>query len=861
MCFAERQTSFPEQAILYFLERDLKTPVLNRYRFPIGKAKYEIDIYVPKLKVGIEYAGSFWHKGREAYDLEKTFALNKKGIKIIRVKESNHDSVDGNIIFYKYDKGKGYKTLSWVIEKIENSLGCNPSQPIDIVDSNIAILNSFKENRLEGSLASSYPEVAAEWDYDKNDGLSPDQFTPSSNTKVWWTCQNGHSWKASINHRTNGQGCPYCAGRKLWGGFNDLASQRPDLVKEWDSEANEGLLPSQVNIHSTKKKWWICGKCGYKYQATVTQRVNGRGCPKCAGKVVVAGDNDLATLYPEIAKEWNQGKNENIKPSEFLPGSHKKVWWKCSKCQHEWQAMIYSRTVDGQGCPKCAGQVLVPGENDLATLYPEIAKEWDWEKNKPLKPSKVKPGTEKKVWWRCSKCGHEWQAMIYSRTGAGQGCPKCAGLILVPGENDLATLYPQLAKEWDYSKNGNLKPCNVRPGRHKSVWWKCSKCGHEWNAAIYSRASGAGCPACSGRAVIPGKNDLATLYPYLAKEWDSEKNGNLKPVGVKVGSNKKVWWKCSVCGYEWEAEIISRTLRGTGCPQCSGKVPMPGKNDLATLYPHLVKEWDYEKNKGLNPMSFKPGSTEKVWWKCSVCGYEWQQGIYSRVKGSKCPKCLGRVVFKGENDFATLHPELVKEWDFVKNKDLNPSEFKSGSNKKVWWKCSKCGYEWEAVIAHRVQGSGCPKCHGSILISEENSLAVLNPELASEWNFEKNKTLTPHDVRPGSDKKVWWKCNKCGYEWEAFIYSRSSGIGCPKCAGQVLIQGENDLATLYPDLAKEWDYLKNSNLKPSEVRPGSHKKVWWKCSVCGHEWEAQIKKRSHGQGCPICVRHKRKKKD
>lgn len=218
-------------------------------------------------------------------------------------------------------------------------------------------------------------------------------------------------------------------------------------------------------------------------------------------------------------------------------------------------------------------------------------------------------------------------------------------------------------------------------------------------------------------------------------------------------------------------------------------------------------------------------------------------------------------MFKGENDFATLHPELVKEWDFVKNKDLNPSEFKSGSNKKVWWKCSKCGYEWEAVIAHRVQGSGCPKCHGSILISEENSLAVLNPELASEWNFEKNKTLTPHDVRPGSDKKVWWKCNKCGYEWEAFIYSRSSGIGCPKCAGQVLIQGENDLATLYPDLAKEWDYLKNSNLKPSEVRPGSHKKVWWKCSVCGHEWEAQIKKRSHGQGCPICVRHKRKKKD
>ena len=701
-------------------------------------------------------------------------------------------------------------------------------------------------------MASSYPEIAAEWDYDKNDGLSPEQFTPSSNTKVWWICQNGHSWKTSINHRTNGQGCPYCTGRKLLVGFNDLASQRPDLAKEWDFEANEGLLPSQVNIHSTKKRWWICGQCGYRYTVTVTQRVNGRGCPKCAGKVVVAGDNDLATLYPEIAKEWDWEKNENLKPSEFLPGSHKKVWWKCSKCQHEWQAMIYSRTVDGQGCPKCAGQVLVPGENDLATLYPEIAKEWDWEKNKSLKPSAVRPGTDKRVWWRCSKCGHEWLALIYSRTGAGQGCPKCAGMVLVPGENDLATLYPQLEQEWDYEKNRTLKPNSVRPGSNKKVWWKCSVCGYEWPSTIYSRVSGIGCPACSGKAVIPGKNDLATLYPEVAKEWDYEKNKDLKPTKLKSGSNKSVWWKCSKCGFEWQAKIVSRALNGNGCPQCAGRVPMPGKNDLATLYPGLVKEWDYEKNKNLKPTSFKPGSREKVWWKCSKCGFGWQQEIYSRVKGSKCPKCLGRVVFKGENDFSTLHPELVKEWDFGKNKHLNPSDFKSGSNKKVWWKCSKCGYEWEADIAHRVKGSGCPKCHGSILIHDENSLAVLNPKLAAEWNFERNKTLTPYDVRPGTEKKVWWKCSQCGYEWQAMIYSRSNGTGCPKCAGQVVISGENDLDTLYPDLAKEWNKEKNGKLKPSEVKPGSHKKVWWKCCKCGYEWLAEIDKRSHGQGCPKC---------
>ena len=131
--------------------------------------------------------------------------------------------------------------------------------------------------------------------------------------------------------------------------------------------------------------------------------------------------------------------------------------------------------------------------------------------------------------------------------------------------------------------------------------------------------------------------------------------------------------------------------------------------------------------------------------------------------------------------------------------------------------------------------------------------------MASEWNYEKNGSLKPEDFTAGSTIKVWWKCDK-GHEWQATIASRNSGRGCPHCAGQKVIKGETDLATLNPELANEWNYEKNGDLKPKDVTANSGKKVWWKCDK-GHEWQATIASRNSGNGCPICYNEKRKKKN
>ena len=159
----------------------------------------------------------------------------------------------------------------------------------------------------------------------------------------------------------------------------------------------------------------------------------------------------------------------------------------------------------------------------------KLMAEWDWEKNTELGvyPNQLTCGSNKKAWWKCYK-GHEWQVAINNRN-YGYGCPYCAGQKAVKGENDLQTLSPILASEWDYKKNNGLTPMDVMPNSGKKVWWKCKR-GHEWQAKIQNRYRGSGCPYCSGRCAVQGETDLQTLNPIFVnwKELLTELLLNLK---------------------------------------------------------------------------------------------------------------------------------------------------------------------------------------------------------------------------------------------------------------------------------------------------------------------------------------------
>lgn len=343
---------------------------------------------------------------------------------------------------------------------------------------------------------------------------------------------------------------------------------------------------------------------------------------------------------PELLEQWHPTKNENLTPREVTHGSKRKVWWRCSQ-GHEWQTAVYTRTGPGSGCPYCAGKRPWPGGNDLASQRPDIAAQWHPTKNRSMTPAGVTVGSQYVAWWLCAK-GHEWRAMVKTRTN-GAGCPVCTNRVLRLGINDLASIRPDLARQWHPTKNGVLTPQELLAGTHRRVWWQCER-GHEWQATVTSRTSGgAGCPVCAGKTVIAGENDLATHFPAIAAQWHPTKNGGLTPQEVSPYSNRKVWWLCPL-GHEYQAGIGGRTASRSDCPYCSNQKALAGFNDLATLEPGVAAQWHPTLNGALTPEMVVPGSHRKVWWQCAE-GHVWKAVVYSRAGSQKCgcPVCAGKV--------------------------------------------------------------------------------------------------------------------------------------------------------------------------------------------------------------------------
>lgn len=343
----------------------------------------------------------------------------------------------------------------------------------------------------EKSLEYCNPELAKKWHPLKNGDLKPCEVTKSSEKIVWWKCEYDHNWQQQIasivRHKSK---CPVCMGRKLMVGVNDIITVRKDLALEWNFDKNNGLMPDMVKYNSNIKVWWKCKK-GHEWEATVFSRtLNNNGCPYCAGFYPIEGENDLSTVFPDIAKEWNYEKNE-LTPEKYKPFSNKKVWWKCKK-GHEWETRICERT-RGTNCPYCSGRK-VTEEDSIQMLYPELIKEWDFEKNKDISPADYSPRSEKKVHWVCAE-GHKWVASISNRVGNKSGCPYCCGNLAIPGVTDLKTKCPELMEEWNYERNYRTNPEKITFRSNKKVWWKCKQ-GHEWRSTPHIRSNGCGCPYC-----------------------------------------------------------------------------------------------------------------------------------------------------------------------------------------------------------------------------------------------------------------------------------------------------------------------------------------------------------------------------
>lgn len=820
---------------------------------------------------------------------------------------------------------------------------------------------------MEKRKLTDFPDLLKEWNYEKNEGLTPGLFSYASNKKVWWRCSKGHEWEAAVSARTgkHHSGCPVCSNKKVFKGFNDLESQNPELSKQWNYKKNE-MKPDEISATSSKKVWWICEK-GHSFESKVYDRnIKKHNCPYCSNQRFKAEYNSLAVLKPDLAKEWDYERNRPLTPKDVLCGGNKKFWWKCKNEPHSFLQNIGSRVQNGAQCPYCSSEKLLIGFNDLASRNQEVAAMWDEEKNGSLTPSDVMAQSNIKVWWKCPDCGNSWKAGINNVSGSGTRCPRCSESYKVSeaeqiiyyylsqyfrdvhltykpswlerGEIDIFVPSIDLAIEYDgefwHKKTNKRDIKKTKKINNHGLWLvrfreeklspvedgsyciivPTQKYDYERLSSpikqlfeIINNVKGAGIvpdidverdwkKILSTSKTVKTERSIVKTHPNIAEKWNYEKNGGLMPDQIFAGSNKKVWWKCPDCGYEWEAIVANMTKRNEKCPACKIRKDqelrnmfndpkgdfvsnnnqfrshrmIKGINDLSTVRPDIAAEWNYDRNGILKPENFSTGSSRRVWWKCLQCGAEWKTSVANRTYGYGCPKC-GRKkaaisnsrnrVIKGINDLATANPELVKQWDYEKNGVFFPDSLTINSNLKIWWKCPDCGCEWRATVASRKNSTDCPYCINRRFKSGYNDILSIRPDLEEEWDYEKNKEIDPEKTICTSQKKVWWKCKQCGHEWKTAVYLRyKNNSGCPICnhnkgiktrIRNKILKG-NSFAQKYPEIAKEWNYKKNNGLKPSDIASHSGKKYWWKCLVCGNEWQATASHRASGTGCPRC---------
>ncbi|MDO4996576.1 MAG: zinc-ribbon domain-containing protein [Bacilli bacterium] len=622
-------------------------------------------------------------------------------------------------------------------------------------------------------LSTVNPQLAKEWNYEKNGDLKPSDVLPGSHKKVWWKCSKGHEWEKEIKERNSGLNCPYCSNQRVLIGYNDLSTTNPELLSEWDYNKNT-ISPNEITAGAEKMIWWICNK-GHSYQSFAFNRKKSVGCPYCDGKKVLVGYNDLATINFNLTKEWDYKKNSNLKPTDITAGSHKKVHWKC-QYGHEWIMSAQERNM-GQNCPYCSNKRVLVGYNDLFTYcinnhLEDVITEFDTDKNK-FTMKDVTAGSSRDTWWKCPN-GHSYKSSPSRRVMKGSGCGICSHNILVKGINDLATTHPEIAKEWDYEKNKE-KPDEVMAGSNiKKYWFICPK-GHSYETTVLGRKRGTDCPQCNienhtsfpERAIfyylkqyigevedsyhnpIIGRKEIDIFLPkynfgieYDGQAWHKDYNRDIEKdkVCYKNGIELLRVREYGCC--EYDSTSIKTYITSYNMEELNNAILFifnylnkkfslkikpdvdvdrdrvkilelmnlsEKKNSLANYCPNIEEYWDYEKNGIIRPEQISHASEKKIYLKCSQ-GHTWISKAGDFVLRPYCPYCSGRKVWSGFNDLVTTHPEIAKEWNYEKNGHLKPIEVKAGSNKKVWWKCSK-GHEWQAVINTRTQGyQKCKKC-------------------------------------------------------------------------------------------------------------------------------------------------------
>ena len=390
----------------------------------------------------------------------------------------------------------------------------------------------------------------------------------------------------------------------------------------------------------------------------------------------------------------------------------------------------------------------------------------------------------------------------------------------------------KLMQYWDKKENEKqgFSPDKISINSKKVLNWTCEK-RHKWKrqASVQNRVKNP-CPFCSGLRVTK-ENSLGALYPQLLLDWDDTKN-NLDYFNISPGSAIKIWWKCHICGYEWQTKISHRTKDGTGCPACANKrislfkLNCPYEKSLENLYPSLLKEWDYNKNEK-QPSQIYAHSTYLAWWICEY-GHHWQAEVNARTRknASGCPECLKR--------YQTSFPEQCLYYYFSQVTKTINRDLSFGKELDIYLPELKIGIEYNGSFYHKNKEKDIIKKN----FFKEKGIKIFfiqdsnKKEITEDYIYYEEFHL--EEMLQEIFKKVNLPCPQINLEKDK-----------KSILNQYLFDfKEKSLLAKVPEVVYQWDYEKNYPLRPEQFSPSSRQEVCWHCER-GHSWKQTIGTKIH----------------
>jgi hypothetical protein len=642
-------------------------------------------------------------------------------------------------------------------------------------------------NSKEQSLAVKFPEIANEWDYGNNKGLTPGDCSYGSKAKVYWVCPVcKHSYPMQICNRTGkdrnkGNQCTVCQGRLIIPKYNSLLAKLKELgiENEWDYN-NNCVDPDTIPPHSNKKYLWICPKGHPSYPTTPNNKISNTGgnCPCCSHQKL-SPEFSLASINPELSKEWHPTKNGSLTPNDIFANSNKSVWWLCQK-EHEWSAKINNRS-NGKGCRECSKGTHTSFPEQviyyfIKQIFPDVVNGY-----------KLDGKTEIDVYIPSLNVGIEYDGENYHKTLYKHtkdieknkiAIQNGIKLIRIREEN----CYPMKNEECKVVKikhtsdNRNLEL--VLPNLLDEL---CSRKGIKNNVIV--KIDDVRNIILAEIKKIPFEKSLAGYIRKIENNggtikafWDHDTNHPLTSETVKPMSDIELSWICkNNSNHRWIAPIKSIS-KGYGCSRCA-------KN-----HKYTTEEW-IEEAMSIHGDKFDYSDVVYINSKTEVKIICPKHGSLElkpseHISGKGCKFCAGQALHPIDS-LANIKPIIASEWDFEKNKlsGLSPKYVGKTHKDKFWWQCNNGKpHSYLAYIQQRLRGSKCAVCAGRQIIPE-TSLAHFFPDIAKEWDYEMNAPLTPLDVGKGYDKIIYWKCSNPNHpSYPSYVYNRTKkGTGCKRC--------------------------------------------------------------------------------